>query len=600
MSHLLQRQPVEEHLLSLLCHLLNHHFCLHHLKLIPYVSFNPSVQKIQIKTLIFLLVSGAGSGGSTRHSISDRAQPVPTSTTSTTAAATASSNSATGGDQSGSLGRKIEFSSSFDKYKSSPTSRTTLGDSPSSTSMMRRWSRTSDQSSILWRNEYDQENDDLQDFVHLVKKGSKQELRLFQQPSRSTLLSSASDSSSNSSMMMNSASVSKKAALSHFQNLRETHNSLSDSLSSSMLMGNAASSQQHEPVTGISPVSSTSSTGRSYQPIIPSPLHHTEQRSTSPVHIPRSYPQLTSITHTQNAVRIARINTSSRSINDPGDNENEQEEEEDIESMLYAARARDISAYSTYPQDRHHLLHHHLRHQQDLDHALRDAHTTGHSGYTTGAKAAGTPTTGQTKQLPQSRQQQAKSPSRSSDSHDLYRSRDTTGGEGSSSLMMDPSGSSVGAGGTSSNRGNNSSLMDDDDSLVFKMSELECEGPSSSSTSSGKQPLQKHEMLFNNRLHGNNNTHLLNLTNSAPTSPHTTTAANNRVNEHYLELTPTPLSSPLLHRLQAASMSTVAEEEEKSSLSASGSSNKSDSHHTAPTSGTGGVIKPSPLPFDSW
>jgi hypothetical protein len=511
---------------------------------------------------------------------------MPTSTASTTTTGAVASSGSTG-DQSGSFGRKIEFSSSFDKYKSSPTNRTALGDSPSSASMMRRWSRTSDHSSILWRNEHDEENDDLKDFVRLV--GSNQELRLFQQ--HPSLLSSASESSTSSSMM-NSSSVNKKStALSHFQNLRETHNSLSDSLSSSVMLGTAASlqQQQQEPITtGISPVSSTSSTGRSYQPIIPSPLHHTEQHSTSPVHIPRSYPQLRSMTHTPNPLRIARLNTSSQPTNNEDNNEKKNgqgEEEEDTDAiMMYGARARDMPAYSTYPQDKHHQTQH-RRNQQDLHHALRDVHPTSHRNPATGSKAADKLITDQIRQ----------DSSRSSDSHDLYRSRNTApSGEDTSFLMADPSGSNVtcgGGGGSSGNRGNNSSLMDDDDSLVFKMSELECETPSSFT---GKQPPapQKHEMLFNNRF---NNTNLLH--HSAPVSPNMN--ANNRVNEQFLELTPTPLSPPLLNRLQTISMSTVAEEEEKSSLSASGSSNKSESHSNAPTSGAA-VAKPSPLPFDTW
>ncbi|KAG2209257.1 hypothetical protein INT47_005549, partial [Mucor saturninus] len=118
---------------------------------------------------------------------------------------------------SGSFGRKIEFSSSFDKYKSSPTSRNV----DASGMMMRRSSRASDHSLLFKDNDYDE--DDLEDFVRFV--GSNQELRLFQ-------LSGSSESS---------VSSSKVGAISHFQNLRETHTSLSESLSSSIMIS------QHEP-----------------------------------------------------------------------------------------------------------------------------------------------------------------------------------------------------------------------------------------------------------------------------------------------------------------------------------------------------------------
>ncbi|RCI05474.1 autophagy- protein 13, partial [Rhizopus stolonifer] len=233
---------------------------------------------------------------------------------------------------SGSFSRKIEFSSSFDKYKSSSPSR----ESPSSASMMmRRWSRTSDLSSIYFKAEDD---DNLEDFVRLV--GSNQELKLFQQRGNSDLLSSASDSETSSMMK-----------LSHFQNLRETHNSLSESLSSSMLI---QQQPHHQDTTGaavntISPVSSTSSTGRSYQPVVPSPLH-AEQRSTSPVHIPRSYPQLRSNMMMTNALKIGHRSSHSH---------DQEQRDDDGEG---GSGEKDLSAYSTYPQDYHRQELHLIRH----------------------------------------------------------------------------------------------------------------------------------------------------------------------------------------------------------------------------------------------
>lgn len=389
--------------------------------------------------------------------------------------------------------------------------------------MMRRSSRASDHSSFNLKSEND---DDLEDFVRFV--GSNQDLRIFQTKSSQLLssgynLSSGSDTTNSSAAGSMFRSDTKKVALSHFQNLRDTHNSLSESLSSSIMIGN---SSQHDPVSGTSPVSSISSTGRSYQPIIPSPLH-AEQRSTSPVHIPRSYPQLRSLTNNQNALRIARL---------PQSSENEQD-------VFHVSD--DMSAYSTYPQDHHH---------QDL-HMLRNAATTSNSNRIIGRAVT----------IPQQRE---KSPTNryeeeSSETHlyNLQRSRHTDGG---SSLMQD---NSTTTDINSSGQGRTNSMMDDDDSLVFKMSELECEGPS------GQQKQQN--MLFNHRF-------------NTPEDIFNSTS-----NDHFLELTPTPLSPPLLHRLQAISMSTVTEEEEKGSLSASGSSSKSESSSKV-------AAKPSQLPFNAW
>ncbi|KAG0952632.1 hypothetical protein G6F29_001125 [Rhizopus arrhizus] len=232
---------------------------------------------------------------------------------------TSAGSSSRQGLDSGSFGRKIEFSSSFDKYKSSPTGK--IPDSPSLSSI-RRLSRTSDHSFIS-----NHEEDELKEFVKMMT--PNQEHRLFQQRNSFTPLSTDTSTGSDmTSSIAGSIFTNKKAALSHFQNLRDTHTSLSESLSSSMMMAaNNTNNNNQDPVSGTSPVSSTSSTGRSYQPIIPSPLH-VEQRSfstTSPVHIPRSYPQVRSmISNSNNALGIAKL-----------DDE----------------RSCDMSAYSTYPQD---------------------------------------------------------------------------------------------------------------------------------------------------------------------------------------------------------------------------------------------------------
>ncbi|KAI9263756.1 autophagy-related protein 13-domain-containing protein [Sporodiniella umbellata] len=212
------------------------------------------------------------------------------------------------GLDSGSFGRKIEFSSSFDKYKSSPTGR--IPDSPSLSSI-RRLSRASDISFMS------QEEDELKDFVRMMT--PSQEQKLFHPRNSSTPLSTDTSGSDMANSMSGSL-ISKRAALSHFQTLRDTHTSLSESLSSSIMMAN------NNNETGTSPVSSTSSAGRSYQPTIPLPSQ-AQKRSTSPVHIPRSYPQFRSVIPNQanNALGIAKINDDERDS--------------------------DLSAYSTYPQD---------------------------------------------------------------------------------------------------------------------------------------------------------------------------------------------------------------------------------------------------------
>ncbi|KAG1222318.1 hypothetical protein G6F35_005383 [Rhizopus arrhizus] len=176
------------------------------------------------------------------------------------------------GFDSGSFGRKIEFSSSFEKYKSSTTGK--IPDSPSLSSI-RRLSTENDL--VL-----NKDDDGLEDFFRLVM--PKQELRSFQRtPNFTPLSTDTSTGSDMTSSVGGSLATSKKSALSHFQSLRDTHNSLSESLSSSLMIATTPSS--HNDVSGTSPVSSISSASKSFQPVIPSPLH-AEQNSILTVHIP--------------------------------------------------------------------------------------------------------------------------------------------------------------------------------------------------------------------------------------------------------------------------------------------------------------------------
>ncbi|KAI9304061.1 autophagy-related protein 13-domain-containing protein [Cunninghamella echinulata] len=317
---------------------------------------------------------------------------------------------------SGSFGRKIEFSSSFDKYKSSP-SRVDMG----GTSMTRRLSRNSDQSSINILSEMG--DTDLEEFVKFI--GAKQDLKLFQPkltptPSTSSQLGdstqqqqtgtspiSESNSSIGTSGGYGTGSVYKsKKALSHFQNLRETHNNLSESLTTSMIAmglnigGSSSSNDQNEPMitmTGVSPGSSSSSTSRSYQPIIPSPLH-AEQNSSSPVRIPRSLPQqftpIVASSSSHNAHSISPGNSSGGGNNSQGNlsrhrrsliSQQKQPLQQQSPSITPESPTTQPSsslhkhfqssphqqqiAYSSYPQDRRHtdLNRYHMMNDDDND-----------------------------------------------------------------------------------------------------------------------------------------------------------------------------------------------------------------------------------------
>ena len=155
-------------------------------------------------------------------------------------------------------------------------------------------------------------------------------------------LSPTSDTSSS----MGSICKSKKA-LSHFRALKETNATLSESLSSSM-MGRSSAAERGEPA-GHSFGSSTSSTGRSYLPVVPSPLHteNTSATTTSkPMHIPSHGTQTRS---TRGERRGEGGDTTSSAVyGDPSSNttSRHQSTPEDDDPRY--------PAFSTYPQDRHH------------------------------------------------------------------------------------------------------------------------------------------------------------------------------------------------------------------------------------------------------
>ncbi|KAI8093847.1 autophagy-related protein 13-domain-containing protein [Halteromyces radiatus] len=434
---------------------------------------------------------------------------------------------------SGSFGRKIEFSSSFDKYRSSPSRLDSGG-----TSMTRRWSRNSDHSSINLFSEM--EDTDLEEFVRFV--GVKQELKLFQGRTSGTPTISASQlmesgqpssptSESSSSMGASGYGTGSiyrsKKALSHFQNLRETHNSLSESVTSSMMaMGiggdgddvtgtqQQQQQQQSEPIgmtSGVSPSSSSSSTGRSYQPVIPSPLH-AEQHSISPVRIPRSLPPQLSHTGLSSSPSPSpppphgSISPTTRPRRHRSSNHQQQtvrhENRHDHQGVTF----------SSYPQDRHHtdlrrfnldmeMDPYHERHHTDTRKPRRNDNTTTAIRAYTGDGANVDDDNnkyrlGETSFSKESRSFGSQQPMTTSESSGI-----SGGGGGAERSIMSTSSSTVPTTTTTTTTaaatttttitttataaataassstvavsgGVRTSILDDDDSLVFKMSEL--------------------------------------------------------------------------------------------------------------------------------
>jgi hypothetical protein len=271
----------------------------------------------------------------------------------------------------------------------------------------------------------DDGSSDLEDFVKFV--GAHQQLKLFQeQPMDESMTSSLYRS---------------KQQLSHFQNLRDTHASLSESITSS----------QHQE-TGISPVSSTSSAGgrSSYQPVVPSPLHTAEAKKpmtpSNPM-MPRSYPQTRTLASTSKALRDAR-----RSMHSPldirslkGDSEDEDVDDDDDQDSYHT---RDISAYSTYPTDRHYDMHHMRSGTSTQQGSSRQSHKSGSSS-TADSDAEKSSNIGDKKGNDGKKKKKITLESRIAAPMDIQQQKRSN-----------------------NNNNNSSSMLDDDDSLVFKMSEL--------------------------------------------------------------------------------------------------------------------------------
>lgn len=172
--------------------------------------------------------------------------------------------------ESGSFSRKIEFSSSFEKFKSANSSNNSSNHNISRTSLshiatpdtVRRRSRTGDHSGTNLDLEEDEGN--LEDFMKFIN--VRQELKLFQQQQSVAQLPPSQQQEHEEA----------KRSLSHYRNIQEAHNILSDSMSFSIhpSLANAETSFSYE--------SSSSSINKGLNlPSIPSPLHNTKPGANS-------------------------------------------------------------------------------------------------------------------------------------------------------------------------------------------------------------------------------------------------------------------------------------------------------------------------------
>ncbi|KAI9289658.1 autophagy-related protein 13-domain-containing protein [Umbelopsis sp. AD052] len=249
--------------------------------------------------------------------------------------------STSGDDGISSSARKVEFSSSFDRYKGSP-SRGDIG-----TGMSRRLSRNSDHSLVDFYSSGQDSDSALEEFMQFVQ--SKQELKMFSSRGSATATpeneSSFDDSIDNSMMAsgLGSGSMYKsKRALSRFQALRESHDNLSESMSASMMgLGITEGRSYGSPsYTGVSPTSSSSSQSRYHQPAVPSPLHATQR--VGPIHIPRdmSAPTIASHLHRRQLSHESQTNVRSSPPQ--------------TTTSTHVLSSPERAAYSSYPSDPHH------------------------------------------------------------------------------------------------------------------------------------------------------------------------------------------------------------------------------------------------------
>lgn len=323
-----------------------------------------------------------------------------------------------------------------------------------------------------------------------------------------------------------SASIHRsKKALSHFRSLRDAHNTLSESMTSSVLARSGGGDTPSSPTTaagmagGISLGSSTSSsTGRSYMPVVPSPLHATDSPSSEDLRNQQHR-------HSDPSARIIhqRHHSLSQQQLRPGSNSSSN------------SLDRSPPAFASYPKDRHHDE---LRRLCDEDIMGDQASTSGGVG-------------------------------NNSSGSRRYR--------GNSLISDDAAGTEIRRQESmNSLREHRTSIVDDDDSLVFKMSELGVEGGSGSGSSSLYQQQQQQQQQeappfafsrtpidpYNNNNHARDYSQCLTIGTSPGGGDNS--AANV---DHVTHPTLRRIGSSTSLRQQPSSMATVVEEEEKSASS---------------------------------
>lgn len=330
-----------------------------------------------------------------------------------------------------------------------------------------------------------------------------------------------------------SASIHRsKKALSHFRSLRDAHNTLSESMTSSVLARSGGENTPSSPTNaagmagGISLGSSTSSsTGRSYMPVVPSPLHATDNPSSEDLrhHQHRNSDPSTRIIHQRHhsLSQQQQIRPGSNSSNNSLDSS--------------------PPAFASYPKDRHHDE---LRRLCEQDMMGDQISTSGDGG---GVANNISPSGGGSRR---------------------YRVNSLISDDTGAEIRRQESMNSL--------REHRTSIVDDDDSLVFKMSELGVEGGSASGSSSLYQQQQQDVPPFafkqaSNDPYTRDYSQCLTV-GTNPSGGNSSAGSSNTANPDHPTLRRIG-SSTSLRQQQPSSMATVVEEEEKSASSSASEDN---------------------------
>ncbi|KAI7877201.1 hypothetical protein K492DRAFT_181053 [Lichtheimia hyalospora FSU 10163] len=467
--------------------------------------------------------SGEGMIGRPQASFSDRVRSTTTMTE--------------GASGSGSMRSRIEFSPSFDKLREHTRS-------PSRTDLTRRWSRTSEHSSI----NLDGDDTGLEDFMRLA--AATPELKMFQSRNYTSQfmdtdggnVSPTSDTSAGGMAASGSAGGASihrsKKALSHFRSLRDAHNTLSESMTSSVLARSGGGDTPSSPTTaagmagGVSLGSSTSSSaGRSYMPVVPSPLHATDNPSSDDL---RNYQHRNSDPSTSPG-RIIHPHQRHHSLS-------QQQQLGPGSSSSNHSMDRSPPAFSSYHKDRHHDELRRL-YDEDIMGDRVSANTGGVANHSSGGSTR-------------------------------YRGNSLISDNASTDIRRQESMNSL--------REHRTSIVDDDDSLVFKMSELGVEGGSGSSSLYQQQQQQQDPPPFafsqpppmdpySNDTRDYSQcltigTHSPGVDNNSASGASNSHSGTSNV-DHVTHQTLRRMGSSTSLRQQPSSMATVVEEEEKSASS---------------------------------